>query len=409
MKPIMLMVGDSPTVPTGFGIVNANLAKRWLPNCERIDFWGVNYHGWPHDLPYKIFPAGYGHWNSPEKLGSLLELVMLGDYTHIWISCDTHNLCDVEVPIIEGGVEKSYPFYHLLRRCCDQKKIKITFYYPVDSPLSKDEMGMVTHAHVAATITEYGAVQTFRACGRSPLVIPHGVDTGVFYPREDRDSLRQTLFNGWLKEDDFFMVNVNRNEQRKAPHHSLEILKLMLDAGVKAKLLMHMPRTALREGIDLEEVGARLGLPCGENWSHNDSQFINRKAKVTSDGLNQLYNAADVVLSTTLGEGWGLSQTEGAAAGCRIASPYHTACAEIADKFTELEQRGQFTSLPLSHQCVLNQHDLSRIRYPVDVPSAAGCLIAMSKGDRRRFPLNDAVKNWLDWDLIAAWFLENIL
>ena len=49
------------------------------------------------------------------------------------------------------------------------------------------------------------------------------------------------------------------------------------------------------------------------------------------DMLNKLYNASDVSLSTTLGEGWGLGFSESAACKVPIIAPYTTSFMEMSN------------------------------------------------------------------------------
>jgi glycosyltransferase involved in cell wall biosynthesis len=50
---------------------------------------------------------------------------------------------------------------------------------------------------------------------------------------------------------------------------------------------------------------------------------------VDDDKLNLLYNACDVGMNTSMGEGWGLVSFEHGAAGGAQIVPAHSACAEI--------------------------------------------------------------------------------
>jgi glycosyltransferase involved in cell wall biosynthesis len=130
--------------------------------------------------------------------------------------------------------------------------------------------------------------------------------------------------------------------------------------------------------------------------------------------LNELYNAADLVLSTSLGEGWGLACSEGAAAGCQVAVPDHTSLACIESKFRELGQIGQIRLLPVSPIAIANPMDLGRLRYPVDIEKSAEIIkdIIANKNPSpacaigTRFILNDNVKEWLSWDRIAGDFIN---
>ncbi|HVF98466.1 MAG TPA: glycosyltransferase, partial [Chloroflexia bacterium] len=57
----------------------------------------------------------------------------------------------------------------------------------------------------------------------------------------------------------------------------------------------------------------------------------------TSDeDLNLLYNACDVGLNTSMGEGWGLVSFEHAATGAAQIVPRHSACAELWDGAAEV-------------------------------------------------------------------------
>lgn len=386
---------------TGFANVVRNLTARWVNHFESIDIWGINFAGWPHDYPYRIFPAGYGDWTTAAKLTQFLNL--LGNreskYTHLWILQDCNQLSGGNVP-------------EYLRKICDAAKVKITFYYPVDAPLEKEWLDCVAIADNAVTYTEYGYDETRKANPNvHPSILPHGVDTAVYHPLPNREELRRTqpLLEGWLEEDDFLIVNVNRNERRKSPQHSLQILRRLLDQGVKAKLVMHCPKLAVGEGTFLDVVGRQLGLPCGEHWKHNDSAFINWHGTYTEAQINELYNCADLVLNTAGGEGWGLSLSEGLAAGCRVAAPNHTSCGEIIRKVNDLGHTGRMFALPVSPQCQVNMCDNSRVRYPVDVVGAADMIAAISTFHRGSVPLNDAVKEWLSWDRIADEFIKIML
>ncbi len=379
---------------TGFGNVSRNLLSRWLPHVQSIDVWGINYSGWPHDLPYKIYPAGYQDWTTARKLTTFFNLLGSKEagFTHLWILQDCNQLSGGNVP-------------EYLRKFADNRGFQVTFYYPVDAPLEPKWLDCVAVCEHAVTYTEYGRAETQKADPKiKPHIIPHGVDTAVYHPLPDRMALRGNRLKDWVKPEEFLILNVNRNERRKSPQHSLQILKLLRDRGVPAKLIMHCPNEAVLEGTFLDIIGRQLGLPYGEHWMHNDSSFINWHGTYTEPQMNELYNCADLVLNTGGGEGWGLALSEGLSAGCRVAAPDHTACGEIIRKVNSLGQTGQMFALPVSPQCQVNAMDNSRVRYPVDVVGAANLIAGLAGEKAPRFELNDAVKDWLNWDRIAGEF-----
>ncbi len=64
---------------------------------------------------------------------------------------------------------------------------------------------------------------------------------------------------------------------------------------------------------------------------------FNEQQGVSREFLNKIYAAADVFVSTTTGEGWGLTTTDAMAAGTPVVVPRNTASIEIIG---EHEERG---------------------------------------------------------------------
>lgn len=398
-QPTLLALLDSPTVNTGFAHVGKNLLKRWAPHFSKIDIWGVNYFGWPHDLPYRIYPAGSHDWNGPFKLQLLLEQLSSGKYTHFFVLMDPHQFMIGDFPEVLG-------------KTCKQFGIHFTFYYPVDSALEPKWLDVVAVADEAVVYNQYGYDETAKARKDiKPKIIPHGADFEYYYPREDRMSLRERIFHGWADDETMVMINVNRNERRKAPQHSLQILKGMIDSGCKTKLIMHCPNVNAQEGTNLELIGRQLGLVYQRDWIHTNDKFENGNGLLTEEQLNEFYNAADMCISTSTAEGWGLSLSCSAASGCRVAAPMHTGCQDVINGFISRGCADQFIPLPTSDQCIVNATDYSRVRYPVDVPRAVSILTEAyaqwRDGDLPdRFQISDEVREWLSWNRIAKEFLK---
>jgi glycosyltransferase involved in cell wall biosynthesis len=92
---------------------------------------------------------------------------------------------------------------------------------------------------------------------------------------------------------------------------------------VPAKLLLRMDPMSAMGGIHLELAAKQLGLTYGKEWCHI--------GPVADELLAGLYNAADLYLTTSLGEGWGLGVTEAMACHTPVAMPAHTSLLEIGD------------------------------------------------------------------------------
>jgi glycosyltransferase involved in cell wall biosynthesis len=150
---------------------------------------------------------------------------------------------------------------------------------------------------------------------------------------------------------------------------------------------------------------------------HNGPLFEGGVGILPEHVINDIYNCADLTLSTALGEGWGFSITEAAAAGCPVACPDHTSCAEIANEFAARGMMGLIFKLPVSRNAVVHVNDNSRVRWPLDVLESAKAIdaharFAMERERRtgRRMigisPFNDNVRDWLSWDRIAGEWLK---
>ncbi len=314
----MLAVCDSPTLDSGFAQVAKNILSRWNAMGALIDVWGIGFVGWGYKrAPYiqTFFPAGLD-WYQPHKLELLLAQLVHGQYTHLWIMQDTFMLSQGNFP------EK-------LRQVCQQRKIRSMLYFPVDAPLEPEWTDIIAAVDLPVAYTYFGRREA-EAKGRlrghrfECDVMPHGVDTDVFKPMPDRLALRKTLWQQeWVGPEDFLLINVNANQRRKDVARSLEIVAGLRQRGVPAKLLMHMAECS-REGTSLEAIGDQLGLTALHEWAHHGSYFKRGNPLLTEGDLVKYYNAADLYLSTSLGEGWGLGITEALACGCPAAVPYHT-------------------------------------------------------------------------------------
>jgi glycosyltransferase involved in cell wall biosynthesis len=166
-------------------------------------------------------------------------------------------------------------------------------------------------------------------------VIPHGVDARVFHPLAGdpassdlgpaRGLARARLFpdRPELDEGAFLVLNANRNQPSKRIDVTLEGFALFAHGKpANVMLYLHMgtrPRgpgeVALVEKLGLRE--RVLGVAAGDHpaWPR--------------ERLNLLYNACDVGLNTSEGEGFGLVAFEHAAAGAAQIVPRHSACAEL--------------------------------------------------------------------------------
>lgn len=163
-------------------------------------------------------------------------------------------------------------------------------------------------------------------------VIPHGVDTATFRPLADAE--RRAVRRRLLGDDASFVVlNANRPRERKRMDLTIEgFARFAAGKPTGVKLYLHHARTEPEERREILALAERHGIL--------DRLLVNSMGDEpahASDGeLNLLYNACDVGLNTSMGEGWGLVSFEHAATGAAQVVPRHSACAELWEGAAEL-------------------------------------------------------------------------
>ena len=409
----LLALCDSPTAETGFARVARNLLLRWHRAnggpFDEINIWAINYRGEKHSLPFWIFNGGNGaNWAAPENLAQFLRTLKpepgQQPYTHCWILQDTFMLSQHKFP--EG-----------LALICKRYGIRAAYYFPVDAPLEPEWTGIIQSVAAAVAYTEYGKREALKVLPKnfnpsSLRVLPHGCDGKIYRPIADRPAIREKLFKPgegqkeFIGLKDFLIVNVNANQRRKDIPRSLRILRELKEKAQHSnnqfRMLLHMPRQS-SDGVNLSKVGAQLGLKENEDWMCSDQYFQYGFAQLAEQHVAEIYTAADLMLTTTLGEGWGFCLTEALGCGCPIAAPNHTACAEVMDRLVSMECPTPIIPLKAVNFDVVNAFDNSRYRQCVNVDYAVETIFQFASTPRPgpRLPLPKAAAEWMSWDRIA--------
>lgn len=410
----LLILGDSPTKQTGFSRVVENIARRLRVTAKTIDIWGINHQGCPHDFPYRIWPAALNGaiWYSQANLTSFLNVLATGGFTHVFIVQDSF----------------AFPkwFADQFAAICAKLKIRSVYYIPVDAAIDPGWLELIRVVDWPVAYTHYGQREILKAAALSLKpweyqtlearlrVLPHGVERMVYAPLPDRDKRRKQVLPN-LPAEDVVLLNVNANQRRKDPVRSLEILAELLRMGERVRLVMHMPPVGHDE-LDLPCAGAQLGLRYGEDWMVTDEMFRGTMRTGSEEELNTIYNMGDILISSSLGEGFGLTTIEGLATGMPVAIPAHTACTEIAETLAKLGSEddsasAQVSLLPLEQHTVMMPWDNARLRRRVDVAGAAVVIQEMIRtgGYKTRRRLSKKAAAWLSWDRIAPEFRDLLL
>jgi D-inositol-3-phosphate glycosyltransferase len=308
-KPKVLWVSDLVT-PTGFARVSHSILENLRHEFDVVGL-GVNYRGDPHPYPYPIYPAGLGGRVFGED--RLVQILNSTKFDILYILNDAWVI-SVYLAAIKANVTMPLP--------------RIVAYFPVDSANHDPEWYVNFHMiDRAVTYTEYGkSVVNNPWCAPNLKldIIPHGINQEVFYKKfTNRRDAKKLLVNNPRGLDSFIFLSANRNQPRKRLDITLNAFKLFAEG--KNDVLLHMHCGVRDAHIDVAKLSQRLGI---------DNKLIltnltSGVQHIPDDKLNDMYNAADVGLNSSMGEGWGLTSIEHAITGAPQIVPDHSACKEV--------------------------------------------------------------------------------
>ena len=321
-KKKIIFYGDSPTCATGFGQVSRNILPALLSSGRyEVDILGINYWGDPHSYPFKIWPMAVNGHRDPygrERLQQHLLDPNL-EYDFLFFLQDTFILDFI--PTLLENLKKV------------GKDFKSVFYYPVDGIPKEAWIRAANSVDFPVTYSQFGKEQSVKLVPEIEeriRVLPHGVNPKVFFPVPEEEALafRRQYFGAL--SDHFIITNVNRNQQRKDIPATIKAFIEFRKERPDSLLYLHM--AAQDQGWNLPEVIKSFGLSIKTDVIL--PQKFTPSAGFPLEVLNLLYNASDCLVSTTVGEGWGLSWTEAMATKTPVVYPINTCLGEYITEET---------------------------------------------------------------------------
>ena len=305
---------DSPSVATGFGTVSRNIFEG-LYNTGKYDITilGINYWGDPHNFPYRIYPTGTNSERDPYGRQKIVSMIPQMDFDILFFLQDSFILDFIPSLINHLHQNREEPFKSIL-------------YCPVDSILKQEWAKNIDPVDHLVAYSEFGKQAFLDKIDREEIgIIPHGVNSKDFYPlpKDQIEGFRKQYFGQFA--DKFIITNVNRNQQRKDIPRTIQAFKEFRKQVPDSILYLHC--AAKDQGWDLNEVCKSMGMDTTKDVIFPQNFGPNQGYPL--EVLNMIYNASDVVISTTLGEGFGFSWIEALSTKTPILMPSNTVFPEF--------------------------------------------------------------------------------
>lgn len=259
------IISQSPSITTGFGIVCSQIANALaFANYEVVCF-GVSAFGETFDrskYPYKIWAVG--EHNLVQSFSEFLQ------YEKIEILIISFDILAVQYWV---NVAKAVGWQG-----------PIIIYFVVDGlPIEREFLEVLNKVNIKITATHVVAKYLSDLGFNDVDVAPHGVDTSLFRPVENRLELRQKA-----GLDGKFLIGVfGRNNERKQQPKVIAALSELKKTSQHSDVLLYLhcqPRDLPSlGGWNLQAVAKRFDIT--DSVIFPESDFNQLKGIATSDGL----------------------------------------------------------------------------------------------------------------------------
>lgn len=213
----------------------------------------------------------------------------------------------------------------------ETKRIRWCPWYPVDhDPIPPRVLNAVRHAFTRLVYSRFAEKQMHNH-DLDCIYVPHGVDTNVFKPQTEDEKIKARKIIG-LPEDAFIVSMVAANKGypgRKAFEENIAAFKRLHDKHSDTVLFLQtFTGEGANECVDIPDYCRTIGLDLGKTVFFCD-QFINVTSGFPDAYMVALYNAMDVLLSVSRGEGFGIPILEAQACGTPVIVGDWTAMPEL--------------------------------------------------------------------------------
>lgn len=312
----VLWISDSPETPSGFGNVTRFVCQG-LAACGHQ----VSILGWQTRQPYD--------WNGC-RVHAVGSDPMGSDALYAYL---VRHRPEVVIALADVWWLPYFSSPHV-RRQMELTEARWALYFPIDGNtaeglLPPSWVELLRMVDVPIAMSRYGQ-QVARSCGVECDYIPHGVDLGVFAPPADREQAK----NAVDAEGRFVVLSDSRNQPRKLLPRLLDVFARFAEGRPEALLHLHTdPADEFARSptysYDVRADVRHLGL--GEQVRFSPGFTMRNGGGLSLEDLAAYYRAADVHLSASSGEGFGLPTLQAAAAGAVPIAGAYSASLELVE------------------------------------------------------------------------------
>jgi len=336
----ILVVSNAPWTHTGYGVQTKGLIEHMLKFGHEIAVLG--FHGltgnaieW-RGIP--VYPA------RRHKFGQ----DVVGYYAQ-------HFDADIVITLIDLWVIKS----DMRQRCGNRPWVA---WFPLDG---QPAVNSVTIERARAA--DYPVCFSKFALGWAERMglecdyIPLGVDCEIFKPG-DQMAARARL---GLPLDRFMVTMVAANKgypARKSFGEALEAFSRFRASNTSAMLYLHTNEQPDGGGILFDELFDALGVPSSARAIVPPGEYA---VGIPPADLATIYQASDVLLAPSTGEGFGLPIAEAQACGCPVITQRWTAMPELVKNGIVVEPKQRFWVPSLNQWAAIP--DIERLYYALNI------------------------------------------
>lgn len=393
MRKKLIYISDSPTTPSGFGNVSRNLIRYFTKEfdvhfisiggssiVESRDFYF--YH-----IPLQVYSQNFSEVS--KLLFSYFQQIK-PDYVFVNYDVTTFK------SLFELLIDFKLKFLN---------KFVLITYQPIDSHLfPPDYFAPLLAFDLCIFYTEAGKKvfkQSFSTYPDSRIaVIPHGYNSQDFFIKKDKEYYKKKYFKA--DKDTVIIITIARNQVRKDLPTGLQIIREVIYLYMskfrnfpKLKYYIHAaPDESYKLGWNLPQIILYFQL---KNYV-----LLPAKFSFSAKEINEIYNAADIFLSTTLNEGYGLFVNECYATKTLLM---------VSDVFPmrELTNDGKFAVLlPVEKHPFFPVHRFNIPSFRADIDASAQILFEYLYNEEKKKDWTTKVEgayqyaiNNLRWDFLA--------